>query len=64
VLNPQRLRLNPLHKKLDDAPDLTEGDFRETTVAGVLAEPTGGKPQCAFPPISVCGSCTARRHGS
>ena len=44
-----RLRLCPLHKRLDDAIALIERAFRETTVAEVLAEPTTSKPLCAFP---------------
>ena len=46
-----RLRLCPLHKRLDDAIALIERAFRTTTVAEVLAEPTTSKPLCAFPHI-------------
>ena len=46
-----RLRLCPLHKRLDDAIALVERAFRTTTVAEVLAEPTTSKPLCAFPHI-------------
>jgi Rrf2 family transcriptional regulator, nitric oxide-sensitive transcriptional repressor len=44
-----RLRLCPLHKRLDDAIALIERAFRATTVAEVIAEPTTSKPLCAFP---------------
>jgi Rrf2 family protein len=46
-----RLRLCPLHKRLDDAIALIERAFRDTTIAEVLAEPTTSKPLCAFPHI-------------
>jgi Rrf2 family protein len=46
-----RLRLCPLHKRLDDAIALVERAFRTTTVAEVLVEPTTSKPLCAFPHI-------------
>jgi Rrf2 family protein len=48
-LDAHRLRLCPLHQRLDDALALIEGAFRATTVAEVLAEPTTSKPLCAFP---------------
>ncbi|MCI0461102.1 MAG: Rrf2 family transcriptional regulator [Gemmataceae bacterium] len=44
-----RLRLCPLHKRLDDALALIERAFRDTTVAEILAEPSTSKPLCAFP---------------
>jgi Rrf2 family protein len=46
-----RLRLCPLHKRLDDALALIERAFRESTIAEVLAEPSTSKPLCAFPHI-------------
>jgi Rrf2 family protein len=48
-----RLRLCPLHKRLDDALALIERAFRGTTVAEVLSEPTTSKPLCAFPHIPL-----------
>jgi Rrf2 family protein len=48
-LSSHRLRLCPLHKRLDDALAQIERAFGETTVAEVLAEPTTSKPLCAFP---------------
>jgi Rrf2 family protein len=48
-----RVRLCPLHKRLDDALALIEKAFRDTTVAEVLAEPTTSKPLCAFPHLPV-----------
>ena len=47
-----RLRLCPLHKRLDDVLAATEQAFRSTTLADVLAEPTTSKPLCAFPHTS------------
>jgi Rrf2 family transcriptional regulator, nitric oxide-sensitive transcriptional repressor len=43
------VRLCPLHKRLDNALATVEKAFRETTLAEVLAEPTGGVPLCDFP---------------
>jgi Rrf2 family protein len=48
-----RHRLCPLHKRLDEALAATEAAFRSTTLADVLAEPTTGKPPCAFPHTSA-----------
>jgi Rrf2 family protein len=58
-LEAHRLRLCPLHKRLDDALALIENAFRSTTMAEVLAEPTTSKPLCAFPRTPVSGSGTA-----
>jgi Rrf2 family protein len=48
-LKAHRLRLCPLHKRLDDALALIEKAYRDTTVAEILAEPTTSKPLCPFP---------------
>jgi Rrf2 family protein len=48
-LEAHRVRLCPLHKRLDDALAMIERAFQETTVAEVLAEPTTSKPLCPFP---------------
>jgi Rrf2 family protein len=53
-----RLRLCPLHQRLDDALAMIENAFRVTTVAEVLADPTTSKPLCAFPHHVVCDSNT------
>jgi Rrf2 family protein len=50
-----RLRLCPLHKRLDDALATIERAFRETTVAEVLAEPSTSRPLCAFPRNPAAG---------
>lgn len=55
-LEAHRLRLCPLHKKLDDALAHIERAFRDTTLAAVLAEPSTSRPLCAFPRIEVCDS--------
>lgn len=44
------VRLCPLHKRMDDALASIEAAFRGTTLAEVLAEPTGSKPLCDGPP--------------
>src|SRR5205814_9998569 len=54
-LEAHRVRLCPLHKKLDDALSLIEKAFRETTLADVLAEPTTSKPLCPFPHLLGVG---------
>lgn len=41
--------LCPLHKRLDDAIGLVEKQFRETTIAEMLNEPTTSRPLCPFP---------------
>jgi len=48
-LESHRLRLCPLHKRLDDAIAMIECAFKDTTVAEMLAEPTASKPLCPFP---------------
>lgn len=48
-LESHRLRLCPLHKKMDDALAAIEKAFRESTIADILAEPTTSKPLCPFP---------------
>jgi Rrf2 family protein len=53
-LEAHRVRLCPLHKRLDDALGLIERAFKETTLAEILAEPTTSKPLCPFPhPVQV-----------
>jgi Rrf2 family protein len=42
--------LCPLHRRLDAALATVEDAFRRTTLAEVLAEPTGSIPLCDFPP--------------
>lgn len=42
--------LCPLHRRLDNALELVEEAFRGTTLAEILAEPTGSVPLCNFPP--------------
>jgi Rrf2 family protein len=44
-----RVRLCPLHKKLDDALAEVERAFRATTIGELLAEPTTSRPLCPFP---------------
>ena len=41
--------LCPLHRRLDDAIGLVEKQFRETTIAEMLNEPTTSRPLCPFP---------------
>ena len=38
--------LCPVHRRLDDALALVERAFRDSTIAGLLAEPTRSKPLC------------------
>ena len=38
--------LCPVHRRLDDALALVERAFRESTIAGLLAEPSRSKPLC------------------
>lgn len=45
------VRLCPLHKRLDNALALVEQAFRETTLAEILAEPTGSPPLCETPAL-------------
>jgi len=48
-LDAHRVRLCPLHKRLDDAMAMIEEAFKTTTLAEILAEPTTSKPLCPFP---------------
>jgi len=41
--------LCPLHRRLDNAMGMIEEAFGETTLAEILAEPTGSVPLCNFP---------------
>jgi len=43
------VRLCPLHKRLDNALATVEAAFRDTTLAEILAEPTGSPPLCEVP---------------
>lgn len=43
------IRLCPLHKRMDNALAMVEAAFRNTTLAEVLAEPTGSHPLCELP---------------
>jgi Rrf2 family protein len=43
------IRLCPLHRRLDNALAMVERAFRQTTLAELLAEPTGSRPLCGFP---------------
>jgi Rrf2 family protein len=45
------IRLCPLHRRLDNALALVEDAFRKTTLAEVLAEPSGSVPHCDFPRV-------------
>lgn len=45
------IRLCPLHQRLDNALALVEAAFRETTLAEILAEPTGSPPLCEVPKL-------------
>ena len=42
--------LCPLHKRLDNAMEVLERSFRETTIAEILSEPTNSHPLCPLPP--------------
>lgn len=44
-------RLCPLHRRLDEAMALVEESFRATTVAEILAEPSGSRPLCEIPGV-------------
>jgi Rrf2 family protein len=44
------IRLCPLHQRMDSALAMVEAAFRETTLAEVLAEPSGSHPLCEVPP--------------
>jgi Rrf2 family nitric oxide-sensitive transcriptional repressor len=43
------VRLCPLHKKMDQALAQVESAFASTTLAEILAEPSGSVPLCDFP---------------
>ena len=43
------VRLCPLHKRMDNALEMVEDAFRETTLAEILAEPSKSRPLCEFP---------------
>lgn len=43
------IRLCPLHRRLDNALATVEAAFAQTTLAEVLAEPTGSPPLCEVP---------------
>ncbi len=43
------VRLCPLHRRMDQALGLVEAAFRNSTLAEVLAEPSGSHPLCEFP---------------
>jgi Rrf2 family transcriptional regulator, nitric oxide-sensitive transcriptional repressor len=60
-LQSHRLRLCPLHKKLDDALATIEQVFRGTTIADVLSEPTTSKPLCSFPHVPAPPTDGGRR---
>jgi Rrf2 family protein len=45
-------RLCPLHSRLDQAAEMVENAFSQTTVAELLAVPRDRKPACRFPPVS------------
>ncbi len=46
------IHLCPLHRRLDNALEMVEKAFRETTLAEVLAEPSRSTPLCDFPKVS------------
>lgn len=43
------VELCPLHTRLDDAMELVEEAFRDTTLADMLDDSTGRRKQCRFP---------------
>lgn len=43
------VRLCPLHRKMDQALAQVESAFASTTLAAILAEPSGSVPLCDFP---------------
>lgn len=47
------VRLCPLHRRLDNALASVEQAFAQTTLAEILAEPTGSPPLCERPPARV-----------
>lgn len=48
-LNAHGINLCALHKRLDDATAIIERTFAETTIADILANPTGSIPLSEFP---------------
>jgi Rrf2 family protein len=52
-LEAHRLRLCPLHRRLDEALASIERAFRDTTIADVLGEPARNRPPCAFPRLTA-----------
>ena len=48
-LEAHKLKLCPLHKRMDDALAGVETAFRASTLAELLAEPTTSKPLSPFP---------------
>ena len=46
------VRLCALHRRLDNAMALVEQQFKNTSVAEILAEPTQSRPLCPFPYVS------------
>jgi Rrf2 family protein len=52
-LDAHRLRLCPLHKKMDDAIAGIERVFRDSTLAEILSEQTTSKPLCPFPRVQL-----------
>lgn len=48
-----RIRLCPLHQKLDDALALIERAMRDTTLAAIISEPSPSKPLCPFPRVPL-----------
>jgi len=47
------VRLCPLHKRVDKALAMVEEAFGSSTLAEILAEPTGSKPLCPFPSVKT-----------
>jgi Rrf2 family nitric oxide-sensitive transcriptional repressor len=47
------VRLCPLHKRVDNALAMVEEAFGSSTLAEILAEPTGSKPLCPFPSVKT-----------
>ena len=45
------INLCPLHRKLDDAAQLIEDSFGDTTIADLLNVPRARKPLCRFPVV-------------
>jgi Rrf2 family transcriptional regulator, nitric oxide-sensitive transcriptional repressor len=52
-LSAHGVNLCPLHRRVDEALALVEGAFGKTTLAEVLAEPTGSVPLCEFPAVEL-----------